>query len=184
MILYSEGPAVPTSCKVFQLSSDVRDLGRIYATELSCMGDIKASLAVLLPMLDHRLARHRGALAALREKAATIRARVLALYGFQGNREPTEADREHVLARQRADGSAPGRGALLEGLSATQSRVGYVDLCWSAEKSVSLAWAFAPTEAERAIIAAAHCDVVDAAMRHAECELGRARKGKAGHARR
>src|SRR3984885_16200581 len=32
-ILYSEGPAVPSACKVFQLSSDVRDLGRPYATE-------------------------------------------------------------------------------------------------------------------------------------------------------
>ena len=72
-ILYSEGPAVPSACKVFQLSSDVRDLGRTYATELSCMGDIKASLTVLLPMLDRKLARRRGAIAALREKAATDR---------------------------------------------------------------------------------------------------------------
>jgi benzoylformate decarboxylase len=72
-ILYSEGPAVPSACKVFQLSSDVRDLGRTYATELSCMGDIKASLTVLLPMLDRKLARHRGAIATLREKAATDR---------------------------------------------------------------------------------------------------------------
>ena len=70
-ILYSDGSAVPTGCKVFQLSSDVRDLGRTYATELSCMGDIKASLAVLLPMLDRKLARHRDAIAALREKAAS-----------------------------------------------------------------------------------------------------------------
>jgi benzoylformate decarboxylase len=64
---------VPSACKVFQLSSDVRDLGRTYATELSCMGDIKASLSVLRPMLDRKLARHRGAIAALREKAATDR---------------------------------------------------------------------------------------------------------------
>lgn len=35
------------------------------------MGDIKASLAVLLPMLDRKLARHRDAIAALREKAAS-----------------------------------------------------------------------------------------------------------------
>ena len=70
-ILYSEGSAVPDGCRVFQLSTDVRDLGRTYATELSCMGDIKASLTVLLPMLDRKLARHRGAIAALREKAAT-----------------------------------------------------------------------------------------------------------------
>ena len=114
------------------------------------------------------------------DRAAMVRARVLTLYGFHANREPTEAEREHLLAGQRADGSAPGKAALLDGLSATRSRVGYVDLCWSADKSVSLAWAFAPTEAERAIIAAAHRDAVDAAMHHVESELGRARKGKAG----
>jgi len=70
-ILYSEGPAVPESCKVFQLSTDVRDLGRTYATALSCLGDIKASLLVLLPMLDRKLARHRDAIAELRRQAAT-----------------------------------------------------------------------------------------------------------------
>jgi hypothetical protein len=114
------------------------------------------------------------------DRATTIRARVLALYGFHANREPTDTERDHLLAGQRADGSAPGRAALLDGLSATRSRIGYVDLCWSADKSVSLAWAFAPTEAERAIIAQAHHDAVDAAMRHVEREIGRARKGKAG----
>lgn len=99
---------------------------------------------------------------------------------FHANREPTEAERGHLLAGRRADGSVPGRAALLDGLSATKSRIGYVDLCWSADKSVSWAWAFAPTEAERAIIATAHRDAVDAMMRHVERELGRARKGKAG----
>jgi hypothetical protein len=114
------------------------------------------------------------------DRAAAIRARFLALYGFHARREPTAAERDHLLAGQRADGSAPGRAELLEGLSATRSRIGYVDLCWSADKTVSLAWAFAPTEAERAIIAQAHRDAVHAAMRHVESELGRARKGKAG----
>ena len=68
-ILYSEGPAVPPSCQVFQLSSDVRDLGRTYSTALSTVGDIKASLKVLLPMLDRKLARQQGAIAKLRETA-------------------------------------------------------------------------------------------------------------------
>ncbi len=68
-ILYSEGPAVPPSCQVFQLSSDVRDLGRTYSTALSTVGDIKASLKVLLPMLDRKLARQQGAIARLREGA-------------------------------------------------------------------------------------------------------------------
>ena len=68
-ILYSEGPAVPPSCQVFQLSSDVRDLGRTYSTALSTVGDIKASLKVLLPMLDRKLARQQGAIGRLREAA-------------------------------------------------------------------------------------------------------------------
>ncbi|KAB0678840.1 thiamine pyrophosphate-binding protein [Aureimonas leprariae] len=72
-ILYSEGPAVPPDCRVYQLSADVRDLGRTYATALSCMGDIRASLAVLLPMLERKLARHRPAIAELREEAARER---------------------------------------------------------------------------------------------------------------
>ena len=72
-ILYSEGPAVPSGCKIFQLSSDVRDLGRTYATELSCMGDIRASLVALLPMLERKLAHHQGAIAALRDRAASER---------------------------------------------------------------------------------------------------------------
>ena len=50
-ILYSEGSAVPAGCRVFQLSSDVRDLGRSYSTELSVQGDIATSLDALLPPL-------------------------------------------------------------------------------------------------------------------------------------
>jgi hypothetical protein len=116
----------------------------------------------------------------LEERSDTIRARFLELYGFDAKRTPNATERAHLLAGRRADGAAPGRAALLEGLTATRARIGYVDLCWSADKSVSLAWAFAPTEAERAIIATAHRDAVDAAMRHVACEIGRARKGKAG----
>ena len=60
-ILYTEGSAVPESCRVFQLSTDVRDLGRSYPTELSLQGDIQASLRVLVPMLRERVAPNRAA---------------------------------------------------------------------------------------------------------------------------
>ncbi len=50
-ILYTEGPAVPPGCTVLQMSSDVRDLGRTYMTPLSVVGDIKASLQALAPLL-------------------------------------------------------------------------------------------------------------------------------------
>lgn len=69
--LYTEGPAVPPGCRVMQLSADVTDLGRTYSTSLSMVGDIKASLQVLLPMLDRKMGRHRDAVVALR-KAAEI----------------------------------------------------------------------------------------------------------------
>lgn len=113
-------------------------------------------------------------------RAAAIRARFFALYGFHFKREPNATERDHMLAGRRMDGSMPGRQALVRGLAATRAPIAYLGLCWSADKSVSLAWAFAPTEAERAMIAEAHRDAVDAAMRHLEHELGRARKGKAG----
>ncbi len=51
-ILYSEGSAVPEGCDVFQLSSDVRDLGRTYVTKLSVVGHIQASLRALLPHIE------------------------------------------------------------------------------------------------------------------------------------
>lgn len=68
-ILYTEGPAVPPGCAVFQMSADVRDLGRTYATPLSVVGDIQASLTVLLPLLARTLAAKAGTYAALRTKA-------------------------------------------------------------------------------------------------------------------
>lgn len=50
-ILYTEGPAVPPGCDVFQLSADVRDLGRTYHTKFSSVGDIAVSLEALIPLL-------------------------------------------------------------------------------------------------------------------------------------
>lgn len=72
-ILYTEGPAVPESCDVFQLSADVRDLGRTYVTKLSVAGDIKASLRALLPLLREAARPNAQAYAAL--LAAAVKAR-------------------------------------------------------------------------------------------------------------
>ncbi|MGV7033367.1 thiamine pyrophosphate-binding protein [Methylobacterium symbioticum] len=73
-VLYTEGSAVPPGTRVFQLSADVRDLGRTYTTELSMVGDIRASLDVLLPLLAERLRPRADAYAALRARAAGARA--------------------------------------------------------------------------------------------------------------
>jgi benzoylformate decarboxylase len=81
-ILYTEASAVPSGCDVFQMSADVRDLGRTYATKLSVVGDIKASLDTLLPLLAQRLAGRAEAYAALcaiaRRNQMTRRARLTA----------------------------------------------------------------------------------------------------------
>ncbi|PLZ04017.1 acetolactate synthase [Burkholderia sp. WAC0059] len=69
-ILYSHGSAVPRGCDVFQMSADVRDLGRTYYTKLSVVGDIKASLRHLLPRLEQRVANNTTAYAEARTKAA------------------------------------------------------------------------------------------------------------------
>lgn len=53
--LYSDGPAIPPGCDLFQISADAGSLGRIYPTALSCVGDLRASLGALLPLLRPRL---------------------------------------------------------------------------------------------------------------------------------
>jgi benzoylformate decarboxylase len=54
-ILYTEGSAVPPGCMVYQMTADVRDLGRTYHTELSAVGDIRQSLQALNPLLAARV---------------------------------------------------------------------------------------------------------------------------------
>jgi benzoylformate decarboxylase len=74
-ILYSHGSAVPQGCDVFQLSADVRDLGRTYYTKLSVVGDIKASVRQLLPLLRQRVEKNAAAYAEAREKARADQAK-------------------------------------------------------------------------------------------------------------
>ncbi|MGU3662974.1 thiamine pyrophosphate-binding protein [Methylobacterium sp. A49B] len=73
-VLYSDVSAVPPGVQVFQLSADVRDLGRTYATCLSTVGDIRASLDALLPLLAPRLADRADVFEGLRSQAVTVRA--------------------------------------------------------------------------------------------------------------
>ena len=53
--LYSPGIAIPQTCRLFQLSATAGELGRRYSTELACVGDLKASVRALLPMLSRWL---------------------------------------------------------------------------------------------------------------------------------
>jgi benzoylformate decarboxylase len=104
-ILYSEGSAVPKGCDVYQLTSDVRDVGRTYATKLSVVGDIKGSLRAFLPLLQTETAKERQAYAELNVKAAESdaarRSSLLSLYDGQFDAPvttPLVAAREAVRA--------------------------------------------------------------------------------------
>jgi len=71
--VYSPGVAIPAGCKLFQLSASVRELGRSYAAELACVGDIKTSLQALLPLLAASLMPHAAAIGALLQQASQDR---------------------------------------------------------------------------------------------------------------
>lgn len=75
--LFTEGPAIPPGYLLYQLSEDASELGRTYATRLSCVGNVKSSLQALLPILRSKLSAHDEAIAAIRLTAAFNRVRRL-----------------------------------------------------------------------------------------------------------
>jgi conjugative relaxase-like TrwC/TraI family protein len=84
----------------------------------------------------------------------------------------------HLLTGLRADGEAiPGKQVQK---TKDRAQIAYIDLTFSAPKSLSVAIAFAPTEAERAILDRAHRDAVDTTLAHISTVIGVARKGKGG----
>lgn len=98
-----------------------------------------------------------------------------AALGIDPHGVPSVEQISQILAGQRADGTPLETSSKAGGRS-----VSYIDLCFSAPKSVSLAWAFAPTEAERATILQAHRDAVDASLRYVARDIGVARRGDGG----
>lgn len=100
--------------------------------------------------------------------------RVAQLLGLDPSRPPTEEEISHLLAGHRADGSR------VSGQRTAGRTIGYIDLCFSADKSFSLAALMAPTAAERALLHAVHREAVAATMATIETVLGRARRGRGG----
>ena len=94
----------------------------------------------------------------------------------------TVAQRQEILAGRTASGGTLTGRQYHERMDTSRARIGYVDLTFSAPKSVSVAWAFAPTEAERAMIHQAHQDAIASVMQDIEAQLGRARRGDGGKA--
>lgn len=105
------------------------------------------------------------------------RKRFLAAYGLPSKAELTPDRIDHIKAGRTATDRFLDTGDVLRRLNATKQPISYTDCIWSADKSVSVAWALAPTEAERAIIVQAHRGAVAAAMAYAETHLGYTRKG-------
>lgn len=114
--------------------------------------------------------------------------------GIDVSRPLTAAELGNILGGLRADGGAmPGhqrdlrtyrnRAGQAEG-GGERSRIAWIDLTFSAPKSVSVAWMAAGTEAERQSIYQAHKDAVREALGYVEQEVARAtfghgRSGKA-----
>jgi hypothetical protein len=101
------------------------------------------------------------------------------LLGINPRQAPTEDQIANLMNGMRADGQ-PIPGKQYQAGDSKGTPLGYVDLTWNPDKSVSLAWAMAPTERERTIIYNAHADAVDSAMWFAAGVIGRVRKGPAG----
>ncbi len=105
---------------------------------------------------------------------------VAAALGLDLTRTTKHEEVVNLLSGYRADGSRiPGPDQRYR-KSKGRDRITYVDFTFSAPKSVSVAMALAPTEAERHMIVGAHRDAWMAAMEHLEDIVGRARKGAGG----
>jgi benzoylformate decarboxylase len=70
---YSDGPAIPPHCRLFQLTGDGHQIGRIHEATLGLVGNLQLSLRALLPMLARNLQPQNSAIARLREAAALER---------------------------------------------------------------------------------------------------------------
>jgi len=106
--------------------------------------------------------------------------RFLKAMGVEDPRALDATARENILAGRLANGDEQTAREWQRAITKSRTPIGYVDYTFSADKSVSLAWAFAPTEAERNLIAQAHRDAVHAAMQVVAETVGQARMGKGG----
>jgi conjugative relaxase-like TrwC/TraI family protein len=114
-------------------------------------------------------------------RADALRRRFLFLFGAD-----TDASAKTVVKAiergRRLDGGPLRSATVLDGLSATRARSAFSDCCFSAPKSLSVAWALAGTDTERALLHAAHRQAVDRTLKIIEGTLGAVRRGKNGRA--
>jgi hypothetical protein len=155
-----------------QIQAGTQSLAQIFGLK----GDERPSRDQLEHMLSGRTANGE----VLPEKAATAAVKRLETALGAKGKELSVEKRENILSGQLADGRDLSDRAYMTLLEASKSRIGYIDLTFSAPKSLSVAWAFAPTNAERAMMHQAHSDAIESVMGIIEKEIGRARMGKGG----
>ena len=118
---------------------------------------------------------------ALPEKVvAGARKRFLAIYEVPAHREPTADEVANIAEGRLARGLALSMPDWRRLVNARRERVTFLDLTFSADKSLSVAWALAPTPAERALLLDIHRTAVTETMRYVEQTLGQVRRGDGG----
>ena len=85
----------------------------------------------------------------------------------------------HILTGLRADGLDI-EGKHVHRITEQKSRIGYIDLTFSAPKPLSVAIALAPTVHERNALDRVHLDAVDSTMTYIASQVGFATKGRGG----
>jgi hypothetical protein len=108
------------------------------------------------------------------------RKRFKAALGVPAHREATAEEIMQLENGRLANGRLIDLADYRRQIHATRPPVGFVDLTFSADKSLSVAWALAPTAAERAALLDVHRRAVTATMGYAETCLGIARRGRGG----
>ena len=134
--------------------------------------------------LDPALADGMGAVPQVRDD---LDAGVAAALGVKPGEALSERQLAMLISGRKANGSeldgkqrGVGRYKAKADGAADRFTVSGMDICLSAPKSVSVAWAFAKTAAERNTILQAHRDARDATLRYIEKEIGFATVGKGG----
>jgi len=127
-ILYAAGPIIPAGCAVYQMSSDVKDLGRTYTTQLSVVGDIYASLRAMQPLLAAKAAGRREVYADLLAQAGTAKAaRRAALWAAAQAQWEAAVITPLVAAREIARGIGPDVHIVDEAIATTFHLRGFLD---------------------------------------------------------
>ncbi|MBN8900153.1 MAG: relaxase domain-containing protein, partial [Rhodospirillales bacterium] len=109
---------------------------------------------------------------------AGARRRYLSMMGVPSGREPTPEEIGHLVEGRTAGGLGISASDYRRKANNKNESIAYVELVFAPDKTVSISWALARTEAERAAWMQVHEDAVLVAMRYSQTVLGHAGIGK------